>query len=154
MIGRVVAVVSGVLLLIAAVAAWWVSPWITAVIVGIAVVVLSCWQWYRRRAGIPVAPETMWTVYIWPLTFGALAVIALNGWIYRMSADAGGESSNTALIVGLVTGVVGMAAAYGYGRVRAQRVQVAEQQYGAPVVDADEELDPNAWLQNWRREDY
>lgn len=124
--GQVTAVVAGLILLVAAVAAWWVSPWVTAILVGVAVVVLSCWQWYRRRRGIPPAPETAWTVYVWPLTFGALAVIALNGWIYRISVDAGGGSTTIGMLAGLATGVVGMAAAYGYGRVRAQKAQLAQ----------------------------
>lgn len=138
MAGQAVAAVAGLVLLVAAVASWWVSPWITAILVAIAVIVLSYWQWYRRRRGLPGAPETTWTVYVWPLTFGALAVIALNGWIYRISADAGGGSGELGMIVGLITGVVGMAAAYGYGRVRAQEAQLAE------VAPADGDRDEPA----------
>ncbi|MFZ2510793.1 MAG: hypothetical protein WAW85_06860 [Gordonia sp. (in: high G+C Gram-positive bacteria)] len=130
MIGKAVALVCGLILLVAAVAAWWVSPVLTAVLVAVSVVIMTGWQVYRRAQGIPAAAPNAWTVYIWPLSFGALAVIALNGWIYRISADAGGESGEVGTLIGLATGVVGMAAAYGYGRVRAQKVQVSEQQYG------------------------
>ncbi len=142
MIGRVVAVLTGLILLTAAIASWWIAPPLTAILVGLAVVLLTGWQWYRRRAGIPRAPATGWTMYVWPLTFGALAVTALNGWIYRISADAGGDATNAGTLLGLAVGVVFMAAAYGYGRVRAQRVQLTEQQYGGAVdADADDEPD-------------
>lgn len=143
MTGRIVGIVCGVILLVAAVAAWWVSPVLTAVLVAVAVVLMTAWQLYRRARHIPAAEQDVWTVYVWPLTFGALAVIALNGWIYRISADAGGESGEFGTLIGLATGVVGMAAAYGYGRVRAQKVQVTEQQYGAvqTVDDAEDEPD-------------
>ena len=123
--GFVVGVVVGLVLFAAAIAAWWVSPVLTAVLVAIAVVLMTAWQLYRRARGIPAAPQNAWTVYVWPLTFGALAVIALNGWIYRISADAGGESGEFGTLIGLATGVVGMAAAYGYGRVRAQKAQLS-----------------------------
>lgn len=143
MTGTVVAGVCGLILLGAAIAAWWVSPVLTAVLVAVAVVIMTAWQLYRRARGIPAAPQNAWTVYVWPLTFGALAVIALNGWIYRISADAGGESGEVGTLIGLATGVIGMAAAYGYGRVRAQKVQVSEQRYGAAqnLDDADDEPD-------------
>lgn len=143
MTGTVVAGVCGLILLGAAIAAWWVSPVLTAVLVAVAVVIMTAWQLYRRARGIPAAPQNAWTVYVWPLTFGALAVIALNGWIYRISADAGGESGEVGTLIGLATGVIGMAAAYGYGRVRAQEVQVSEQRYGAAqnLDDADDEPD-------------
>jgi len=65
-----------------------------------------------------------------------------------------------------VTGVVGMAAAYGYGRLRAQKAQLAAldepaaadgtapAKAGARRAADENELDPNEWLQNWRREDF
>lgn len=139
MTARVVGAVSGLILLAAAIGAWWVSPVLTAVLVAIAVVIMTAWQLYRRANGIEPAAQNMWTVYIWPLTFGALAVIALNGWIYRISSDAGGESGQLGTLIGLATGVVGMAGAYGYGRVRAQKVQVAEQKYGADRTEEPED---------------
>ncbi|MGB3698700.1 MAG: hypothetical protein WBA05_14830, partial [Gordonia sp. (in: high G+C Gram-positive bacteria)] len=119
MTARLAAGVSGALLTVAAVVAWWVSPAITATLVGVAVVVMSAWQLYRRRAGIEPQTADVWNTYVWPLTFGGLAVVALNGWIYRISSDAGGESGHMQMVVGLVTGVIGMASAYGYGRLRA-----------------------------------
>jgi len=150
---RIAAAVSGALLLIAAVAAWWIGPWITAGLVAAAVVVLSLWQWYRRRHDIPPVPDSMLTTYILPLTFGALAVVALNGWIYRISADAGGENGELGTIVGLITGVIGMAAAYGYGRIRAQKAQLAAVD-DRPADHAEDELDPNEWLRNFNRENF
>lgn len=144
MIGRVVGVVSGLILLVAAVAAWWVWPVVTAVLVGVAVVAMTGWQLYRRAHHIEPAAQNVWTVYIWPLTFGALAVIALNGWIYRISADAGGESGSVGTLIGLATGVVGMAGAYGYGRVRAQKVQISEQRYGAAHDEQESEDEADA----------
>ncbi|MFT4087980.1 MAG: hypothetical protein QM658_12700 [Gordonia sp. (in: high G+C Gram-positive bacteria)] len=134
---------SGLLLAVAAVISWWVSPVLTAVLVGLAVIVMSVWQWYRRRHDVPAGPATVWTTIVWPVTYGCVAVTALNGWIYRVSADSGSsEASSVRLLVGLVTGVIGMAAAYGYGRVRAQKAQVAEQHYGgSPADEADDEPD-------------
>ncbi len=122
---RIAGGVSGLLLLIAAVAAWFVHPAVTAVLVGLAVVVMSAWQVYRRRTGVQALPENAFTTIVVPLVFGALAVIALNGWIYRISSDAGSESGDLQMLIGLITGVVGMAAAYGYGRIRAQKAQLA-----------------------------
>ncbi|WP_353108612.1 hypothetical protein [Gordonia sp. (in: high G+C Gram-positive bacteria)] len=122
---RIAAGVSGSLLLVAAIAAWFVNPVVTAVLVGMAVVVMSGWQMYRRRAGIEPLPESGFTTIVVPLVFGGLAVTALNGWIYRISADAGSGSGDLRMLIGLITGVIGMAAAYGYGRIRAQKAQIA-----------------------------
>ncbi|EGD55705.1 hypothetical protein [Gordonia neofelifaecis] len=138
---RVAAGISGLLLLAAAILSWWVHPAITAVLVGLAVVVMSAWQVYRRRAGIEPMAAGWWTTYVGPLTFGALAVIALNGWIYRISADAGSDSGELQMLIGLITGVVGMAAAYGYGRLRAQRAQLGE-----IARPEDDEQDDQQWF--------
>lgn len=144
---RIVGVVCGAILLAAAIGAWWVSPVVTAVLVGAAVVLMSVWQVYRRVRHIPPVSTGTWVTVWVPLLFGALAVIALNGWIYRISADVGGESGETGTLIGLATGVVGMAAAYGYGRLRAQRVQLTEQQYGAgPDEDTVDEADDAEWF--------
>ncbi|GAA3959670.1 hypothetical protein [Gordonia caeni] len=144
---RIVGVVCGAILLGAAIASWWVSPVVTAALVGAAVVLMSVWQVYRRVKHIPPVSTGTWVTVWVPLIFGALAVIALNGWIYRISADAGGESGETGTLIGLATGVVGMAAAYGYGRLRAQRVQVAEQQYGAAAApDEDDVAGEQEWF--------
>nr|WP_246372303.1 hypothetical protein [Gordonia humi] len=116
--------------MVAAVLSWFIAPVITAVLVG-AAVVMSVWQVYRRRAGVPPLEQPTWVTITVPCTFGALAVIALNGWIYRISADAGGDDTNAGTLIGLGAGVVGMAAAYGYGRIRAQKAQLDE------VVDVD-----------------
>lgn len=126
MTARLAAGVSGLLLLAAAIGAWWLHPAVTAILVGLAVVVMSAWQIYRRRKGIPPLPPSVLTTFVVPLTFGALAVIALNGWIYRMSADAGNDNGEFQMLIGLFTGVVGMAGAYGYGRLRAQKAQLDE----------------------------
>lgn len=122
---RIAAVVSGAFLLAAAICAWWVHPVVSAVLVAVSVIVMSVWQIYRRRRDIAPLPPTIVTTYVVPLTFGALAVIALNGWNYRIASHAGsgGESQ---MLIGLLTGVVGMSAAYGYGRLRAQKAQVDE----------------------------
>lgn len=57
-------------------------------------------------------------------------------------SDAGGAESHVGTLVGLAVGVVFMATAYGYGRVRAQRVQLSEQQYGgSPDAGEDDEPD-------------
>ncbi|GAC58671.1 hypothetical protein GOHSU_45_00370 [Gordonia hirsuta DSM 44140 = NBRC 16056] len=151
----------GLILLISAIGAWWFPPLLTAVLVGVAVVVMSVWQWQRRRRGIAPVSENSWVTVGVPTLFGGLAVITLNGWIMQVSRKAtGGESGVTAMLVGFVTGVIFMASAYGYGRLRAQRVQVSEQQYGGRRVrdtgdehDAEDELDPNEWLRNFNRDE-
>ncbi|WP_132993620.1 hypothetical protein [Gordonia zhaorongruii] len=125
MIARVVAGVTGLLLLVAAIVSWTVDPVVTALLVAFAVVIMSLWQFYRRRAGIEPVARNVWTTIVVPLTFGLLAVTALNGWIFRISADSGGESGEVGMLVGLITGVIGMSAAYGYGRIRAQKAQIA-----------------------------
>jgi len=77
--GRLVAGIAGLILLVAAVLAWFVSPVITAVLVGAAVVLMSGWQLYRRGKNIPAAPENTWTTLWLPITYGCLAVVALIG---------------------------------------------------------------------------
>lgn len=141
MIARVVGWTTGALLLVAAILAWFVHPAQTAILIGLVVIIMSVWQVYRRRAGIePLEPST-WLTIVVPLIFGALAVTALNGWIYRISADAGTESGDLQMLIGLITGVVGMAAAYGYGRIRAQKAQMDE--VVDVNVDDDEPGDPD-----------
>lgn len=142
---RIVGVVCGLILLVAAVGAWWLPPVATAVLVGIAVLLMSVWQVYRRVRHIPPVSTGTWVTVWVPLIFGALAVIALNGWIYRISADVG-DSGEAGTLIGLAAGVVGMAAAYGYGRLRAQRVQVAEQRYGAAAAVTDDDEPDEAWF--------
>lgn len=153
--GWIVGTICGLILLVAAVAAWWAPPVLTAILVGLAVIVMSLWQLYRRGRDIPPVSVNNWVTIGVPLLFGGLAVVALNGWIMQISRGAdGGESSTTATLVGLGTGVVFMASAYGYGRVRAQKVQISEQKYGetaAKVTADDDEIDPNEWLQNFDR---
>ncbi|MGB3303862.1 hypothetical protein [Gordonia sp. (in: high G+C Gram-positive bacteria)] len=146
MTARVAAGISGILLLCAAIGSWTLHPAITAVIVGFAVVVMSLWQVYRKRAGIEPLPSTVWTTYVWPLTFGGLAVVALNGWIYRISADAGTDSGELQMIVGLLTGVVGMASAYGYGRIQAQKAQLGEVVEVNLADDKSKEVDDQQWF--------
>ncbi|MCF8569573.1 hypothetical protein L5G32_04755 [Gordonia sp. HY002] len=131
MTARIVGLATGALLLIAAIASWYVHPAVTAALVAAAVLVMSVWQVFRRRAGIEPLKQSTWVAIVVPLTYAALAVVALNGWIYRISADAGTESGDLQMVVGLTTGVVGMSAAYGYGRVRAQKAQLNE------VVEVD-----------------
>lgn len=145
---RVVATMAGLLLLAAAIGAWWLHPVIPAILVGLAVVVMSGWQLYRRRAGIPPLPASGMTTIVVPLTFGALAVVALNGWIYRISADAGAENGELQMVVGLVTGVIGMAAAYGYGRLRAQKAQLDEVVEAKIVDDRSKraDVDDDQWF--------
>ncbi|ALG84558.1 hypothetical protein [Gordonia phthalatica] len=123
---RIAAGVSGAFLLAAAICAWWVHPAISAVLVSVSVIVMSVWQIYRRRRGIAPMPPSIVTTYVVPLTFGALAVIALNGWNYRIASHAGSDGGEFQMLIGLLTGVVGMSAAYGYGRLRAQKAQVDE----------------------------
>ena len=144
MIARVVGVVTGALLLVAAIVSWFVHPAVTAVLDGAAVVVISVWQVFRRRAGIEPLAQSTWVTIVVSLIFGALAVIALNGWIYRISADAGTESGDLQMVVGLCTGVIGMAAAYGYGRLRAQKAQLDE----VVEVNIDDD-DPQAAGDDW-----
>ena len=143
---RIASGISGLLLLVAAIVSWWVHPATTAILVGVAVVVMTAWQLYRRARGIEPVPGNVWTTIVVPLTFGALAVIALNGWIYRISADAGGESGEMQMLIGLITGVIGMAAAYGYGRVRAQRAQLKETAPAHETDDDYEESDDQEWF--------
>lgn len=153
--------VCGLILLISAIGAWWFPPLLTAVLVGAAVAVMSVWQWHRRRRGIAPVSESSWVMVGGPTLYAALAVITLNGWIKQVSRSAtGGESGMTTMLVGFVTGVIFMASAYGYGRLRAQKVQVSEQQYGGRRVrdtgekpDAEDELDPNEWLRSFNREE-
>lgn len=157
--GWIVGTLCGLILLVAAVGSWWFSPTVTAVLVGVAVLVMSVWQGYRRAKGIAPVSSNNWITIGVPVLFGGLAVTALNGWIMQVSrgADGGGESGMTQMTVGFVTGVIFMAAAYGYGRVRAQKVQLAEQQYGRPVAelpDENDEVDPNEWLRNFDRRDF
>ncbi|MFT3662723.1 MAG: hypothetical protein QM809_15480 [Gordonia sp. (in: high G+C Gram-positive bacteria)] len=158
--GWIVGTFCGLTLLVAGVGSWWFVPWLTAVLVGVAVVVMSVWQWFRRSREIAPVSSNPWLVVGVPVLFGGLAVLALNGWIMQVSRGAdgggssGGESGMTQMTVGFVTGVIFMAGAYGYGRVRAQRVQVTEQRYGEPVAetpDEDDDVDPNEWLQNFDR---
>ncbi|WOC14469.1 hypothetical protein [Gordonia sp. MP11Mi] len=146
MTARIVGWSTGALLLVAAIISWFVHPAQTAGLIALAVIVMSAWQVYRRRAGIEPLPQNMWTTIVVPLVFGALAVTALNGWIYRISADAGTESGDVQMVIGLFTGVIGMAAAYGYGRVRAQRAQLDE--VVDVRIDDDEpgEADDDQWF--------
>ncbi|WP_026917688.1 hypothetical protein [Gordonia shandongensis] len=137
--------VSGLFLAAAAVGAWWLHPAVTAALVAAAVVVLTAWQVYRRRAGIALMPATALTVFVGPLTFGALAVIAFNGWIYRISADSGTESGHLQMIVGLITGVIGMTGAYLYGRVRAHRAQLGDV-VEARIGDEPTGVDEDGWF--------
>lgn len=146
MTARLAAAVSGVLLLCAAIGSWFLHPAVTAVIVGLSVVVMSVWQIYRKRAGIDPLPSTMWTTYVWPITFGGLAVVALNGWIYRISADAGSDSGELQMVVGLITGVIGMASAYGYGRLQAQKAQLGEVVEVDLADDDSTEVDDEQWF--------
>lgn len=144
MIARVVGLATGGVLLVAAVLSWFVHPAVTAILVGAAVAVMSVWQIVRRSMGIEPLEPSVWITIVVPLIFGSLAVIALNGWIYRISADAGTESGDLQMLVGLCTGVVGMAAAYGYGRVRAQKAQLDE----VVQVDIDDD-EPSAADDDW-----
>lgn len=140
---RTAAGLSGLILLVAAVASWFVPPSVTAILVALAVVVMSAWQIHRRRAGIAPTPPSTMTTFVIPLTFGALAVVALNGWIYRISAEAG--DSGELQTIGLVTGVIGMAAAYGYGRLRAQKAQLDEVVEVNPADDTPD-TDDDQWF--------
>ncbi|MFT3714951.1 MAG: hypothetical protein QM774_03115 [Gordonia sp. (in: high G+C Gram-positive bacteria)] len=152
--GWIVGTLCGLILVVAAAGSWAMPPLWTAVLVGVAVVVMSVWQWLRRRRGIAPVSTSNWVTIGVPVLFGALAVTALNGWIMQVSRDADDHGSvGTELLIGFATGVVFMAAAYGYGRVRAQKVQQAEQQYGAAQDPGDDEIDPNEWLRTFSRED-
>ncbi|MBM7367611.1 hypothetical protein [Gordonia hydrophobica] len=148
MTARLAAGLAGLLLLAAAIGAWWLHPVVTAVLVGVAVVVMSAWQLYRRSRGIVPLPDSVTTTFVVPLTFGALAVIALNGWIYRISADAGSDNGEFQMLIGLVTGVVGMAGAYGYGRLRAQKAQIDEVVEASIVDDrrTRKDVDDEQWF--------
>lgn len=151
--GRFVGAVAGGVLFVASIVAWLASPVLTALLVAASAGILTGWQIYRKRHGIPPAAMPAWMNITVPLLFGGLATIALNGWIFTISVGADGRQSNASMIVGLMAGVVAMGFAYGYGRVRAQRAQQNEVVEPGDSKDIDgEDVDPNEWLRNFHRD--
>lgn len=117
------------LLAVDAVLAWFINPVISGLLL-VAAVVVAVIDRLTRRGRPEGPPPAAWVAITVSLTIGALAVVAFNGWIFRLSQDSGGTDSNLRLLIGLLSGAVGFTVAYGYGRLRTQRAHSAALEQG------------------------